>query len=52
MIRSLAEGDYLKRSEPVLFLGEAGTGKTHLATGWQLQPAGKENASGLPLQRV
>jgi DNA replication protein DnaC len=33
LIRSLAEGDYLKRSEPVLLLGEAGTGKTHLATG-------------------
>jgi DNA replication protein DnaC len=33
LIRSLAEGDYLKRSEPVLFLGEAGTGKTHLGTG-------------------
>jgi DNA replication protein DnaC len=33
LIRSLAEGSYLKRSEPILFLGEAGTGKTHLATG-------------------
>jgi len=33
LIRNLAEGGYLKRSEPVLFLGEAGTGKTHLATG-------------------
>ena len=33
LIRSLAEGDYLKRSEPILLLGEAGTGKTHLATG-------------------
>jgi DNA replication protein DnaC len=33
LIRSLADGGYLKRSEPVLFLGEAGTGKTHLATG-------------------
>jgi DNA replication protein DnaC len=33
LIRSLAEGGYLKRSEPILFLGEAGTGKTHLATG-------------------
>ncbi len=32
-IRSLAEGGYLKRSEPIIFLGEAGTGKTHLATG-------------------
>jgi len=33
LIRSLAEGDYLKRSEPILFLGETGTGKTHLSTG-------------------
>jgi DNA replication protein DnaC len=33
LIRSLAEGGYLERSEPVIFLGEAGTGKTHLATG-------------------
>lgn len=32
-IRKLAEGEYLSRSEPILFLGEAGTGKTHLATG-------------------
>ena len=32
-IRSLAEGDYLARAEPVLFLGEPGTGKTHLAIG-------------------
>jgi DNA replication protein DnaC len=33
LIRHLAEGGYLERSEPVLFLGDAGTGKTHLATG-------------------
>lgn len=32
-LMSLAEGGYLERSEPVLFLGECGTGKTHLATG-------------------
>jgi DNA replication protein DnaC len=32
-IRSLAEGGYLERSEPVLLVGEPGTGKTHLATG-------------------
>lgn len=32
-IRNLAEGGYLNRSEPVIFLGETGTGKTHLATG-------------------
>lgn len=33
LIRSLAEGSYLKRAEPVVFLGETGTGKTHLAIG-------------------
>jgi len=32
-IRNLAEGGYLNRSEPIIFLGETGTGKTHLATG-------------------
>jgi DNA replication protein DnaC len=30
---SLAAGGYLERNEPVLFLGDCGTGKTHLATG-------------------
>jgi DNA replication protein DnaC len=33
LVRNLAEGGYLSRSEPVVLLGEAGTGKTHLATG-------------------
>jgi DNA replication protein DnaC len=32
-IRELADGGYLQRSEPVIFIGEAGTGKTHLASG-------------------
>src|SRR5256885_2778996 len=32
-LRTLAEGDYVSRAEPVLLVGEAGTGKTHLATG-------------------
>src|SRR5579872_1474432 len=32
-IRALAEGDYIQRAEPVLFIGECGTGKTHLMTG-------------------
>ena len=31
-VRELAEGGYLARAEPVILLGEAGTGKTHLAT--------------------
>ena len=32
-LRTLAEGGYVTRAEPVLLVGEAGTGKTHLATG-------------------
>jgi DNA replication protein DnaC len=32
-IRELAEGGYIERSEPVVLIGECGTGKTHLATG-------------------
>jgi DNA replication protein DnaC len=32
-IRELAEGGYIERNEPVVLLGECGTGKTHLATG-------------------
>jgi DNA replication protein DnaC len=31
-IRDLAQGNYIDKAEPVIFLGEAGTGKTHLAT--------------------
>ncbi len=33
LIRKLAEGTYLERSEPIILLGDTGTGKTHLATG-------------------
>ena len=32
-IMALAAGDYLARKEPILFLGDCGTGKTHLAMG-------------------
>ena len=32
-LRGLAGGDYITKAEPVLLIGEAGTGKTHLATG-------------------
>lgn len=31
-IRDLASGGYIERTEPVVLLGESGTGKTHLAT--------------------
>ncbi len=32
-LRTLAEGNYIAKTEPILLVGEAGTGKTHLATG-------------------
>src|SRR5260370_29585220 len=32
LVRNVSEGGYLARKEPIIFLGEAGTGKTHLAT--------------------
>jgi DNA replication protein DnaC len=32
-LRTLADGAYIERGEPVLLLGDCGTGKTHLATG-------------------
>ena len=31
-IQALAEGGYIERAEPVVFIGESGTGKTHLLT--------------------
>src|SRR6202165_5320685 len=32
-MRDLAEGGYIECAEPVLFIGDCGTGKTHLLTG-------------------
>jgi len=32
-IHELARGDYISRAEPVIFIGDSGTGKTHLMTG-------------------
>lgn len=49
LVRNLAEGGYLSRSEPVIFLGETGTGKTHLATG--LAPVVRESGCVSRLRR-
>lgn len=32
-LQELAQGGYIERAEPVVFIGECGTGKTHLLTG-------------------
>ena len=36
-IGELAEGGYIERAEPVVFIGDCGTGKTHLLTGLCLE---------------
>jgi DNA replication protein DnaC len=33
LLHSLAEGGYLEKAEPIILIGDSGTGKTHLATG-------------------
>jgi len=32
-ILELAKGDYIAKAEPIIFIGDSGTGKTHLLTG-------------------
>lgn len=32
-VQELAQGGYIERAEPVIFMGDCGTGKTHLLTG-------------------
>ena len=32
LIRQLAQGQYIKEAKPIIFIGEPGTGKTHLAS--------------------
>jgi DNA replication protein DnaC len=35
-VHQLADGGYIERAEPVIFIGDSGTGKTHLLTGLAL----------------
>jgi DNA replication protein DnaC len=32
-VHELAKGDYIAKAEPIIFIGDSGTGKTHLLTG-------------------
>ena len=47
LIRNLAEGGYLSRSEPIIFLGDTGTGKTHLATGLAVEACRQRQAGAV-----
>ena len=51
-IRELAEGGYIERKEPIVLIGECGTGKTHLATGCAWLLAGRSGAFASPLRRL
>jgi DNA replication protein DnaC len=51
-IQELAQGGYLSRAEPIIFIGDSGTGKTHCSQGYASQRAGRNAESGslrLPL---
>ena len=50
-IRELAEGGYIERNEPVVLIGESGTGKSHwqAACAWPL--AGRNGAFVSPRRR-
>ena len=50
-LKELAQGDYIARAEPVLFIGDSGTGKTHLLNARVWSPAGRRGAFGLPRPR-
>jgi DNA replication protein DnaC len=43
-LRGLATGTYIVQAEPILFLGESGTGKTHLATALGMAAASQGHA--------
>src|ERR1700733_16262745 len=47
VVRNLAEGGYLQRSEPIIFLGGAGTGKNHPAAGAGGEGWGAKRGTGV-----
>lgn len=47
-IRELAEGGYLARAKPVVFVGDCGTGKTHLTSGLVWPPTSRRNGCVSP----
>ncbi len=39
-VLQLAQGEYIRKAEPVLLVGNPGLGKTHVATGLALAASG------------
>ena len=50
-IHELAEGAYIARAEPVIFMGDSGTAKPICSPAWRWRPAGKNAGSDSRLQR-
>ena len=50
-MREWADGGYIERAEPVLLIGDCGTGKTHLLTGCAWLRAGRSGAFVSPRRR-
>ncbi len=49
-LRKLTEGEYVARTEPVIFIGETGTGKHIWQPRWPWRPASNADAYALPRQ--
>ena len=43
-IHQLAKGDYLAKAEPIIFIGDSGTGKRTYSPAWRSRPAGRSDA--------
>ena len=50
-LRTLAEGDYVAKAEPILLVGEAGTGKTIWRLGFAWPPVASVGGCGSPRRR-
>ena len=46
-VQELAQGGYIERAEPVIFIGDCGTGKTHLLTGLCIAACRQKRPSAL-----
>ena len=46
-LRELADGGYIERTEPVVLIGDCGTGKTHLLTALCVRRVGRNGGSAL-----
>ena len=51
-MRELAEGEYVSKAEPVLLIGEAGTGKTHVSIAGRIRGRGESRLERLVVDQT